>query len=209
MNGIIKWKVEKRVGHLILNNPPTNKMTKGFFEKLKHIVNEEINLDKIKAIVMYGNGRHFSYGADLNDLVNTINSQTKYDRRGNIKKYPKFLIDNNKTMGFFRKLKIPVIAAVRGVCIGSALELALYCNIRLCGQNTVFGFPESTFNLMPGCGGTQNILKYTSVSKALEIMLQGNTFSAEDALKMKIVDRIFPKKEVIDTAIKLAKKIRD
>ena len=111
-------------------------------------------------------------------------------------------------MSFFKNLNIPVIAAIRGVCIGSALELALYCNIRICGENTVFGFPESTFNLMPGCGGTQNILKYTNTSKALEIMLRGNTFCAEEALKMKIVDKIVPKKEVVDIAIKIAKKFR-
>jgi len=206
MNGIIQWKVEKHIGHFILNNPPTNEMTNAFFIKLKHIINNEINLDEIKAIVIYGNGRHFSYGADLNDLLTTIKAQTKVDKKGNIKKYPDFLIENNKALSFFKNLHIPVIAAIRGVCIGSALELALYCNIRICGENTVFGFPESTFNLMPGCGGTQNLLKFTSLSKSMEIMLRGNTFCAEEALKMKIVDKIVPKKEVIDIAIKIAKK---
>ncbi len=208
MNQVIDWKIIDKIGHLILNDPPTNKMSTKFFEELKDLVLNVIPVSGIDAIIIYGEGRHFSQGADLDDLLNHINNNTVIDDNGMIVRFPEFLIENNKSFIFFKEIKVPVIAAITGVCLGSALELVLFCDFRICSENSIFGFPESTFNLMPGCGGTQNILKYAKISKAIELMLKGSTFSAEEALQMKIVNCIVPKKEVINTAIRIAKDIQ-
>lgn len=207
MNKSITWKEEEGIGHLILNQPPTNMMTKSFFDELKDIVDNTIKESCIDAIVIYGSGRHFSAGADLKDLLTSIEHDTKTDKKGNITRYPDFLIEHYQTFSFFEKTDIPVIAAIRGACLGSALELALFCNIRICGEGAILGLPETTFNLMPGCGGIRKLLSLAGQAKTMELILQGNTFSAEEALKFNIIDKIVNKKEVINIALDIANRI--
>lgn len=207
MNDSILWKIEDNIGHLILNDLPSNKMSINFFNHLKYLVTAEIPHSSIKALVIYGNGRHFSSGADINDLLSIINRETKLKKNGEIKKYSQFLLKNNKSFLFFENLNIPVIAAVRGVCLGSALELVLFCHIRLAADNSLFGLPETSFNLMPGLGGAQKIFKYAGTSKALELTLKGSNFSADEALEWNIIDKIIPKNEIIEKALTLAKSI--
>lgn len=204
---VILWKVQDNIGHLILNDPPSNKMSIRFFYQLKELVFNVIPNSQLKAIVIYGNGRHFSSGAELEELLKVIKYQASVNKKQKINKYPSFLKDNNKIVLFFENIKIPVIAAVRGICLGSAMELVLFCNIRICADNTIFGFPETSFNLMPGLGGTQKILEFIKYQKALELILKGSNFNAEEALKMKLVHKIISKKEIIDSALHLAKNI--
>ncbi len=206
-DNVILWKVQENIGHLILNDPPSNKMSIKFFYQLKELIYYVIPNSKIKAIVIYGNGRHFSSGAEIEDLLNIIDCQTKANKKSIINKYPPFLKNNNKIVLLFNKIEIPVIAAVRGICLGSAMELVLFCHIRICADNTVFGFPETSFNLMPGLGGTQKILEFVKYQKAMELILKGSNFDAEEALKWNLVHKIIPKKEVIDAALHLAKNI--
>ena len=128
----IIWKEIDQIGHLILNQPPSNQMTKPFFDELKHLTQQIIPQSSVKAIVMYGAGRHFSSGVEMNDLFNEIDSQI-------IKKEvfdsPLFLEENILSFCFFDELKIPVVAAIQGVCIGSALELAMFCHVRIVAEN--------------------------------------------------------------------------
>ena len=174
---VILWKIQDNIGHLILNDPPSNKMSIKFFYQLKELVYNVIPNSQLKAIIIYGNGRHFSSGAEIEELLKVIKFQAKVNKKQAIKKFPSFLKDNNKIVLFFEKLKIPVIAAVRGICLGSAMELVLFCHIRICADNTIFGFPETSFNLMPGLGGTQKILDFIKYQKAMELILKGSNFS--------------------------------
>ena len=205
MFNTIIWNEKDNIGNLILNQPPSNKMTKAFFDELKDLVDNVIPKSNVQAIIIYGNGRHFSSGADLDDLLNNINNSAKIDSSGTIVEYSDFLKENYKTFLFFDKLDIPVIAAIRGVCLGSALELALFCHIRLCGESSVLGFPETTYNIMPGCGGIQKFVSIAGTSKALELLLQGNSFSPDEALQWNIIHKIVPKKKVVEIAFQLAK----
>ena len=136
-----------------------------------------------------------------------IRKQSRTDEAGTIISYPSFLMENNASFRFFDSLEIPVIAAIRGVCLGSALELALFCHVRLCGDGAVFALPETTFGLVPGCGGIQKVIGRAGMAKGLEIILGGMNFSAGQAREWNIVDRVVPKKEVVDRALLLAEKI--
>ncbi len=205
MNRIVNWKTEDGIGYLSLNKPPSNMMNIVFFDELHDIVSNSIDTRSLEAIIIYGMGRHFSAGADLNNLLENIKDKTTTNETGDIIHYPGFLNSHYKTFTFFQEIDIPVIAAIRGVCLGSALELALYCDIRICGEGSILGLPETTYNLIPGCGGIQKLLRLCGQSKALELILTGRTFTAEEALKWNIIDKIVPKKEVIDIAVQLAK----
>ena len=104
-------------------------------------------------------------------------------------------------------MKIPVISAIRGVCLGSALELAFFSHIRICGDGAIFALPETTFKLIPGCGGIQRIIQCAGLARGLEIILNGDNFNAQEALEWGIVHAVVPKKEVIDRALSLAENI--
>lgn len=193
----ILWEEHERIGHLVLNNPPANPMNLLFFKTLKDIVETKINPAHIDGIIMYGAARHLSSGADLKELTEDL---LKDNNQNN-------LYNNTKNFSFFYNLEIPVIALVKGVCIGSALELALACHIRLACSSALLGLPEATFDLMPGCGGTQRILELTGVAGAMECILTGTGLSGEEAYEMGLVDAVVPKKELRRRAVELIRKI--
>ena len=195
------------IGHIIMNQPPSNMMTIEFFSELAELVEDMKEMTELKAIVISGQGRHFSAGAQLDELLNLVNEERSRDNGTKTDNLPDILNKNFETFHFFEKLNIPVISAIRGVCIGSALEFALFTHYRFCGEDAVFGLPETTFNLLPGIGGISRIALLSGRSKALELVLRGNTFPAEEALRIKIVDKILPKKKVVGAAIDFAASI--
>jgi len=199
----IIWYIEDGIGHLILNQPPTNKMNKVFFDELKGLYQELIKSTELKAIIISGKGRHFSSGADLDEMLQRIMTDYKHHKQ------PGFLLNNSAIFNFFEDMEIPVIAAIRGVCIGSALELALSCHYRFCEEGALLALPESTFNLMPGCGGTQLLTRLAGFSKAVEIILEGRNISPEEALSLGIIDKITPRKQVVQIATNFAKEITE
>ncbi len=205
----ISWQVSDGVGHMILNDPPTNKMSLKFFTSLHNLVTQVIPNSNVKAIIIYGNGRHFSSGADLEDLLSEVACETKRNEDGDIVHYPRLLTDISKAFCFIERLSIPVIAAMRGVCIGSAFELALCCHMRICARGALLGLPESTFDLMPGCGGTQRLPALIGQGRAMRYILQGRNVTAEEAYRLGIVDMITSKKNILTCATQFAKQVAD
>lgn len=191
----ISWEVKDSIGYLTFIDAPENRMDSLFFKELEMLTTEVIPQSEIMAIIVSGSGRHFSSGANLDDLLYEIENE---------KKESNILLSNFRSLKFINDLNIPVIAAIKGVCIGSALELALHCHFRLCAADTILGLPESGFGLIPGLGGIPKLHQLTGKAKAIELVLKGNTFNASDALKWHIVDAVFSKKELIAKAEQLA-----
>jgi len=204
-NEPILWYIKDNIGHLVLNDPPSNKMSVLFFKRFHRII-EKVKKSKIQALLIYGTGRHFSSGADLKDLLSVI-SDKSIKFLGKILFKPPFFKMNNRSFLSLSELKIPVIAVIQGVCLGSAMELALSAHFRICTENSLFGFPETSFNLMPGLGGSVRILNFMNYSKALEVILKGETFDANEALRLNLVDKIVKKNIINDEALDLAKKM--
>jgi len=202
------WEIQNNIGYMALNKPPANVMTTDFFLELNDLTNNTIQNSNLKAIIICGNGRHFSSGADLDELISTINKNVSVDKNGDIVEYPNSIQNNLDSFIALESLNIPVIAAIQGVCIGAAFELTLFCHFRVCTDNAVLGLPESSFNLMPGIGGIQKILELAPNAKSMELVIKGNNFSAYDGLEYGIIDRIIPKKKLLLTAEKLAEVAR-
>ena len=201
----IDWKVEEMTGHLVLNQPPTNHMDNLFFRELKDLVREIIPKERINAILIYGKDRHFSSGADLEDLLQNVIKHCPRNVDDQVGPIPDFLIENLETFRYFSSVNFPVISVITGVCLGAAFELALNCPIRICTERALLGLPESSFNLLPGLGGIQNVLKLTNTLKTFEIVLGGDIFTAREALAWGLVDKVLDKKVALNYAVQFAK----
>ena len=155
----ISWEVRDDIGYLNFIDAPENRMDTLFFQELQMLTTDTIPKSKIVAIIISGSGRHFSSGANLDDLFHEIENE---------KRESSVLIANHHSLKFLNDLNIPVIAAIKGVCLGSALELALHCHFRLCSNDAIFGLPESSFGLIPGLGGIPKLRQLAGKAKALE-----------------------------------------
>jgi enoyl-CoA hydratase len=197
----INWKIENSIGHLMLNQPPANIMTQLFFDELSLLIREIIPITDIKALLIYGNGRHFSSGAEPFELKKRIVQNLTSGSQGEV---PSFLTENTKTFMALEQLAIPSFAAIRGACLGSAMELALFCRYRICADGAILGFPETTFGLMPGCGGSIKLPQIIGKARAMELIISGRNFSATEAYNWGIVHKITSRKTVVEDTMNMA-----
>lgn len=195
----IDWHIEDGIGFIQLNQPPANIMSKLFFYEIHELTDTLLNNSSIQALIISGKGRHFSSGADINDLLS-------FDK-DSPQEASDFYLANSQTFSRFYLVNIPVIAAIKGVCIGSAMELAMACHFRIATENIIMGFPESGFNLMTGCGGSVYLSELMNEKDTMELLLTGKNLDAREALNMGIVDDVVRKNELMEKAVSFAKNI--
>jgi len=105
------------------------------------------------------------------------------------------------------KVVKPTVAAVNGFALGGGCELAMMCDIIVAGDNAKFGQPEVTIGTIPGCGGTQRLIRAVGKSKAMEMVLTGDFWDAESMREAGLVSHVVPKAETLDKAISIAARI--
>lgn len=185
------------VSTLILNRPPANTMTQAAFERLSELLHE-LEADKTtRVIIITGQGeKGFSAGFDLSEAANSGTVHQLAQKVCNqIEAYPK-----------------PVIAAINGYALGGGCEIAMSCHIRMMTNSprAVIGLPESNLGVLPVWGGTQRLPKLIGKAKAIEMMAFSKKISAEEALKIGLIDHLFTaekfKLEVQDFTQRLAKR---
>ena len=93
-------------------------------------------------------------------------------------------------------LHLPVVAEIRGACLGGGLEIALACHIRICSDNALFAFPEANHGIMPGLGGTATLSRLIGPGQAAGMILSGDVVNAEKALEIGLVDYVTGKDEL-------------
>jgi enoyl-CoA hydratase/carnithine racemase len=181
------WEKFGAIGVLSIHNPPANLIEEPEFFR-KEQVERILNDNTLKGIIIKGTGHHFSAGADMNKLRNLVQDKDLLFRKLSAGKDLIHTIEN---------MNIPVIAAVKGVCFGAGLEVALACHIRICSENALFAFPETNHGIMPGLGGTVMLTKLIGVGKSTEIILTGEIMNAQKALDMNLVSYVVPAKDLM------------
>jgi enoyl-CoA hydratase/carnithine racemase len=195
----VEWEVKNSIGILTLSNPPENYLMEPEFIGVEFL-QSRIRDEKVKGIIICGAGRHFSGGAMLNDLFQMAEDKDNMTRQ----------LEKGKTLlDYFEYLDIPVIAAIRGVCFGAGLEIALAAHLRVCSENALFSFPESNYGLIPGLGGTERLSEKASFPQTLKMILKGDMIDVKEAREMKIADYIVPDGEVFDFSYSLLKRMTE
>ena len=173
---------------ILLNRPEVlNAINSIMIEELDAFIND-INYSEIKGLIITGSGmKAFAAGADISELkAGCMTSATNYLQKG-ILLFEKI-----------SKLEIPVIALVNGFALGGGCELALACHFRFATETAKFGQPEIQLGILPGYGGTVRLSNLIGYSKALELILSGRTVDSEEALKIGLVNYIYPKDKIVE-----------
>jgi enoyl-CoA hydratase/carnithine racemase len=107
----------------------------------------------------------------------------------------------------FLSIQKPFIAALHGYVLGSGIEMSLCCDIRICTEDAQFGLPEVTLGIIPAAGGSQTLPRTIGASAALDILLTGRWLKAAEARRLKLVNRVVPRPDLLPDADRLARKI--
>jgi enoyl-CoA hydratase len=178
---VVRYEKQESVGHIILDRPPANSYDKAFLDDLSLAIDEARFDSGAKAIVVRSaSEKFFSAGADVKMFAST-DAEFQFA----------FVIHANEIMSKFERTPKIVIAAINGHCLGGGLEIALCCDARIAAEGTYnIGLPEVTLGVLPGTGGTTRLAKMVGKSKAIELMVTGNTFSFEEALELGLVNQV-------------------
>lgn len=189
------WNVEivDRVATVSINNPPANALSQAVLGELSELLDQWENNEEVKVIVLTGAGRFFIAGADIKEFT-----QLNRDNAEVMAKKGQALFDRLET---FPK---PIIAAINGACLGGGLELALACHIRFASPEAMLGLPELNLGLIPGYGGTQRLPRLVGRGKATQMILSSEFVSGEEALRIGLVEAVYPVEQLLAEAQKLA-----
>ncbi|MGJ7912351.1 enoyl-CoA hydratase [Neobacillus sp. LXY-1] len=193
----LKWSSGDGIATITLQRPPANALSSGLLRELAGVLDEiEPNRD-IRVVVVHGEGRFFSAGADIKEFT-TVKSS---DGFSNLGKFGQDLFDR------MEKFPKPIIASIHGASLGGGLELAMACHIRLVSETAKLGLPELQLGLIPGFAGTQRLPKYVGVARAAEMMFTSEPITGVEAVQYGLANHAYPEEEVLEQAYKLARKI--
>lgn len=158
---------------------------------------DHFDCNKYRCLIVTGDGeKSFVAGADISEMA-TLN-------------VPQGQTFGQKGAAVFRKIEklhVPVIAAVNGFALGGGCELAMACDIRICSDNARFGQPEVGLGIIPGFSGTVRMARLIGMGMAKELIYTGRTVKADEALRIGLVNAVYPQAELLEQALLMAKKI--
>ena len=153
--------------------------------------------ENVFVIIITGSGeKAFVAGADISE-INKLNML-----EGKV-----FAEYGQEVFSVIEKFDKPVIAAVNGFALGGGCELALSCHIRLASENAKFGQPEVNLGIIPGYGGTQRLTRLINSGRAMEMILTADLIDANEALRIGLVNKVFPQMDLMSKAFEMAAKI--
>ncbi|MCP8617056.1 enoyl-CoA hydratase [Salirhabdus salicampi] len=193
----LSFQRDGNIAKVIINSPPANALSSSLLTELQDILRQVTEQPDIKAVVIYGEGRFFSAGADIKEFT----SLQKKGEHEALARKGQTLFDE------MEHFHIPIIAAIHGAALGGGLELAMACHMRIVAKNAKLGLPELTLGIIPGFAGTQRLPQYVGLPKAYEMILSGEAITGEEAASLGLANHAVEEDEVVEKAINLARKI--
>ncbi len=200
MSGFETLIYEKRdaIAYVTLNRPQAlNVYNIQMRDDLYQVLGAIKDDPEVKVVIYKGAGeKAFCAGADLSDFLSApspiIARQVRFGR---------------DVWSLFLSIPQPMIAAIHGYALGSGIEMALCCDIRIASEDAKFGLPEVGLGILPAAGGTQTLPRAIGAARALEMLLANRWLNSEEAYATGLVNRVVPKNKLLETVEEMAKRI--
>lgn len=193
---LVNYRVEDGVAVIELNDPPANTYTYEMNRQLDECILRARMDNDVYVLLLTGAGdKFFSAGANIK-MLSTVDPTFKYY----------FCLHANETLLRLEHTPKLVIAAINGHCVGGGLEIAMACDIRIARRDSgKIGLPEINLGVLPGTGGTQRLSRLVGKSKAIELMVTGNTFTFEEAKEFGIINDIYERENFKENVMEYAR----
>jgi enoyl-CoA hydratase/carnithine racemase len=190
------------IATVALNNPERlNALNQAMWRGLGEAMHKLSADDALRCIVVRGAGeKAFAAGADIAEFATERANARQAKPYGNL---------IHETMQVVARCRHPTVAMIKGACVGGGLEIAAMCDLRVCGQSSRFGIPVNKLGLTMGYGELMGLLTLVGRAVALEILLEGRVFDADDAYRKGLVNRVVPDGRVEEEAYATARRIAD
>jgi enoyl-CoA hydratase len=192
------FEIKDPIAYITFNRPKVlNALNRKTVEELGDALDRARDDSSVRVLILTGAGeKSFVAGADINQLA----QRTPIDGK-EFSLFGQEIFHRLETMGK------PSIAAINGFALGGGCELALSCTIRIASKNARLGQPEVKLGIIPGYGGSQRLARLCGKGIAHELILSGEMISAEEALRIGLVNHVVEQTDLISTAESIAKKI--
>ncbi len=186
-----------RVALLKLNRPKAlNALTTDLLQEIVNELRRLEDLPEVRCIIITGDDRAFSAGADILKMSELTAMDQLNDKRLRLLKE-------------FSLITKPIIAAVNGFALGGGHELSMACDFVIAGDNAKFGQPEINIGTTPGAGGTQRLTRAVGKNRAMMLALTGEMLTAREALACNLIAKVVPSMALLQETFEVAKKIAD
>jgi enoyl-CoA hydratase/carnithine racemase len=192
------YEVRDAVAYITFNRPKVlNALNRQTMQELLIALGAAKLDDAVRVVILTGAGeKAFIAGADINELA----QQTPVDGK-------EMSIFGQGVLRILETMGKPSIAAINGFALGGGCELALACSIRLASRNAKLGQPEVKLGILPGYGGSQRLARLCGKGVAHELVLGADMISADEAMRIGLVNHVYEPAELMPAAEALAKKI--
>ena len=193
----ILYEQKDAVGVLTINREKAlNALNSQVLDELSEAL-DAVDLATVRCLILTGAGeKSFVAGADIGEMSTLTKAEGEsFGKKGN---------------DVFLKLEnfpVPVIAAINGFALGGGCEISMSCDIRICSDNAMFGQPEVGLGITPGFGGTQRLARIVGPGMAKQLIYTARNIKADEALRIGLVNAVYPQAELMDEAMKLASTI--
>jgi enoyl-CoA hydratase len=190
------------IATVTLNNPERlNALNRAMWTRLGESMRHLSADDALRCVVVRGAGdKAFAAGADIAEFAGERANAKQAKAYGNL---------IHETMQAVARCRHPTVALIRGACIGGGLEIAAMCDLRVCGQSSRFGIPVNKLGLTMAYGELMGLLALVGRAVALEILLEGRVFDADEACRKGLVNRVVPDGKVEEEVYATARRIAE
>lgn len=193
----LQYETKGQIALLTIQSPPANALSTYIMNDLNSAL-DKIEEDKsIKVVVLKGEGKFFSAGADIKEFTSL---QERSDFSNLAKK-------GQDVFSRIENFHVPVIAAIHGAALGGGLELAMSCHMRIVTETAKLGLPELSLGIIPGFAGTQRLPHYVGQPKAYEMILSGDPITGLEASSLGLANKAVAEDGLEEEVMALAEKI--
>ncbi len=196
MGEFVTLEVDAGVAVIRLNRPPMNALSTAVQKEIRDLSREVTDRPDVRAVVLYGGPKVFAAGADVKEMADWDYTDAVDNS-----------VDLTDCFSAVARIPKPTIAAITGYALGGGCELALCCDLRVCGDNARLGQPEILLGIIPGAGGTQRLTRLVGPARAKDLIFTGRFVDAAEALAIGLVNQVVAPDDVLDAAMALAQRL--